>query len=320
MATTQTWTLETVLEEGRRLRNWGRWGTEDEAGTLNFITPDKIREAAGLVRQGKIISCSLPYDANGPQILPGRRFNPIRLMLATGSDAATGAQDDRAGIRSSDDLIIMPLQSGTQWDSLAHVFAEGKMYNGRDMTKVNTAHGAEFNGIDKQCNRMATRGVLLDMPRYKGVEWLEPGTPITKADLDGCIAQEGVRVGSGDALLVRTGHITMCKARKNWAGYAGGDSPGLCLETCEWLHDRELAAIVTDTWGMEVRPNETPDCFQPMHLVLIPNMGLMVGEIFDMDELAADCAADGAYEFMFVAPPLPFTGAVGSPLNAYAIK
>ena len=316
--TTQAWEGAKVVEGGPGLRNWGRLGADDQIGTLNFITPEKVREGAALVRQGKIVSCTLPYDANGPQTGTGRRFNPMLRMMATGTDVAA-LGDNPHGFGFSDDMIIMPLQAGTQWDGFAHCFAEGQMYNGRDMRLV-TSQGARVNGIEQVADKVATRGVLLDIPRFKGVDWLEPGTPVSIADLEGCAQRQGVTVARGDALLVRTGHMALCRAKGSWAGYAGGDAPGLSLETAAWLHAREVAAVATDTWGMEVRPNETPDCMQPLHLILIPNMGLLVGEIFDLDALAEDCAGDGVYEFMFVAPPLPFTGAVGSPLNGYAIK
>ena len=324
MATTssdfENLTLEKVLEFGRRYRNWGRWGDDDQVGTLNFITPDKITQAAGLVKQGKVIDMAFPFDNEGVQPPnAGKRFNPMHTMLATGAEAAGGAQDDIPGLRYADDMVMMPLQCGTQWDGLAHIFAEGKMYNGHDMALV-TVNGAPVNGIQEISDRVCTRGVLLDIPRYRGVDWLEPGDGITVEDLRGCAAKEGVDVGSGDCVLVRTGHLTRCRSLGSWDGYAGGDAPGLAFETCSWLYDNELAVIATDTWGVEVRPNQTPDCMQPLHLVMIPNMGLLVGEIFDLDRLADDCAADGVYEFMFTGSPLPFTRAVGSPANPYAIK
>ena len=129
-----------------------------------------------------------------------------------------------------------------------------------------------------------------------------------------------VHVRRGDYLMVHTGHIARCLSSKSWDGYSGGDAPGLAFETVDWLYKRQVAGIATDTWGAEVRPNELPGSFQPLHLVLVVNMGLLVGEIFNLEALAADCAADGVYEFMFVAPPLPITGAVGSPINPQAIK
>jgi len=163
--------------------------------------------------------------------------------------------------------------------------------------------------------------VLLDVARSKGVERLEPGYAITPADLDGCIAAQGSTsvVGRGDIVLVRTGQMGWCKAN-GWGDYAGGAAAGLSFSTAGWLHGRELAAVATDTWGAEVRPNEFPDAFQPLHQVAIANIGLHIGEIFDLEALAADCAGDGVYDFLFVAPPIPFTGAVGSPINPYAIK
>ena len=114
--------------------------------------------------------------------------------------------------------------------------------------------------------------------------------------------------------------MTLCRSQGSWEGYAGGDAPGLALATAPWLHEKEVAAVATDTWGVEVRPNEPPNTFQPFHMVLIRDMGLLLGEMFQLDDLAEDCAADGTYEFLLVAPPIPFTGAVGSPVNPIAIK
>ena len=112
----------------------------------------------------------------------------------------------------------------------------------------------------------------------------------------------------------------MCRARESWGTYAGGDAPGLSLLTAPWLHQREIAALCTDTWGVEVRPNEISDVRQPLHRVAIPYIGLLLGEIFFLDDLAADCAADGVWEFLFAGSPLPITGGVGSPINPLAVK
>ena len=176
------------------------------------------------------------------------------------------------------------------------------------------------NDIAQLRDRVVGRGVLLDVPRSRGVAWLEPGTPIHVADLEACERAQGVSVGRGDIVLVRTGQMAQCRDAGGWGSYAGGDAPGLALDTAPWIHERELAAVATDTWGLEVLPNETPDVFQPLHIVLIVSMGLLVGEIFDLEDLANDCAADGRYEFLFSAVPLPITGGVGSPVNPVAIK
>jgi kynurenine formamidase len=302
-----------------KYRNWGRWGPEDELGTLNFITPAIVRRSAQMVRRGDTFSLAIPFDGNGPQIGQPRRFNPIHRMILTGPDFTSGAVKRPGGVGFADDMVIMPLQCATQWDALSHCFLDGRLYNGYDANLVSST-GAAKNGIHKMARHIVTRGVLLDVARVKGVPWLEPGYAITSDDLDAAVRAERVTVGTGDALLIRTGQIGMCKSRGGWGDYAGGDAPGLSFHTAGWLHGRQIAAVATDTWGMEVRPNEIPDTMQPLHQVLIPGMGLLVGEIFDLEGLADDCARDGVYEFQFVAPPLPITGAVGSPINPLAIK
>jgi kynurenine formamidase len=308
-----------VRETSRRYRNWGRWGPDDERGTLNFITPERIARAAGLVSRGAVFSLAIPFDQTGPQVNQPRRFNPIHRMILTGPDFTTGAVQRPGGVGFADDMVIMPLQCATQWDALAHCFLDGEMYNGRSANLISSA-GAQQNGIEKIARGVVARGVLLDIPRVKAVEWLQPGYAITVADLEAAATAHRVAVGSGDALLVRTGQLAACRGRGGWGDYAGGDAPGLSFHTAGWLHQREIAAVATDTWGMEVRPNEIPDTYQPLHQVLIPGMGMLVGEIFDLEALAADCAADGVYEFLFVAPPLPITRAVGSPVNPLAVK
>ena len=158
------------------------------------------------------------------------------------------------------------------------------------------------------------------MPRFAGVSWLEDGTRIRPEDLDGCAEAQGVTVEGGDVVLVRTGMITRCLEQKSWTGYCGGPAPGLSIHCARWIFEREIAAVATDTWGVEVRPNETPDCFQPLHMISLRNTGVTFGEIFHLDGLAEACAEDGRYAFLFTAPPLPITGAVGSPINPLAIK
>ena len=311
---------ESVREWGQRYSNWGRFGKDDERGALNFITPECVLVACGLPRRGAVISCALPFDQKGPQTGFAGRHNPVHVMLADGGDALAGAQDFiPGGFRYADDAIYMPLQCGTQWDALAHVFYDGKMWNDRGIELV-TSSGARANSIDKIKDGVVGRGVLLDVPRHQGVRWLENGTPILPEDLDACAEAEGVAVESGDIVLVRTGMLTRCLEEKSWAGYCGGPAPGLSIHCARWLYEREVAAVATDTWGVEVLPNETQDCFQPLHMISLRNTGVLFGEIFQLDALAEACAADGNYAFLFAAPPLPITGAVGSPINPLAIK
>lgn len=208
-----------------RCSNWGRWGADDQLGTINLITPEKVREAAGLVKTGKTVH---------------------------------------------------------NWTA-----------------------------------RIVTRGVFVDLAADRGVESLELGYAITTDDLEEYLDANGLEIRSGDALLIRTGFMT---ARRGcWGDYAGGPSPGLSLHTAPWLHDRDIAAVATDTWGIEVLPSEI-DCWEPLHIVCLVHTGLAFGEIFDLDTLSADSRADGVYEFMFAASPLPLSGASGSPVAAMAIK
>lgn len=318
-------TPELLDEYCERFRNWGRWGPDDEIGTVNYITPARIVEAARLVRQGKVISLALPFDANGPQTGRFGRVNPIHQMVATGTDHVAGHQRvldfevGPYGFGYADDTITMYLQTGTQWDGLSHIFHRGKMWNGYDARLVNSS-GAARNGIEKLKDRVVTRGVLLDIPRLKGVEYLEPGQAIYAEDLDAAAAQAGVTIGEGDIVLIRTGEMGRRLRERNWGPYSAGDAPGISFTTAPWIAEKRIAGIASDTWGVEVRPNELAGAFQPLHLVIVVNMGLLVGEIFYLEDLAADCARDDVYEFLFVAPPLPITGAVGSPINPLAIK
>jgi kynurenine formamidase len=318
-------TRELLDEYCERFRNWGKWGTDDEIGTLNYITPARIVEAARLVRQGKVMSLALPFDTRGPQTGRFGRVNPIHQMVATGTDHVAGNQrvlgfeQGPYGFGYADDTVTMYLQTGTQWDGLSHIFRDGKMYNDRDARLVSSA-GAARNGIQNYKDKIVARGVLLDIARLKGVDYLEPGQAIYAEDLDAAADRAGVAVGEADIVLIRTGEMGRRLRERNWGPYSAGDAPGISFTTAPWIADKRLAGIASDTWGVEVRPNELEGAFQPLHLVIIVNMGLLVGEIFYLEELAQDCAQDGVYEFLFVAPPLPITGGVGSPINPLAIK
>lgn len=311
-------TVDTLEDYYRRLCNWGRWGPGDERGALNHVTPDKTRRAAALVRRGAVFSLQLPLDAHGPQTGAFGRVNPVHQMVATGTDHAAGGQGYGLGWGYADDSLFLFLQGGTQWDALAHIFRDQQMYNGYPAAEV-TSRGAGRNGIEHFAT-VATRGVLLDVPRAVGRDHLDPGEAIGPALLDRVCAHEGVTVEQGDIVLVRTGDMARRRGLPGWDGYSAGPAPGLSLHSAPWLAARDATGVASDTWGIEVRPNELPGAFQPLHLVLLVSMGLLLGEIWYLDELAADCAADGVYEFLLVAPALVIPGAVGSPVNPQAIK
>jgi kynurenine formamidase len=316
-------TMDDVHAAAGRLKNWGNWGTNDEIGTLNYTQPEDIVAAARLVQKGKVMSLALPYDSRGPQggksgYPPTGRFNPVHVMLRTGTDAYSGVLDKR-GIRTADDIVIMPLQCGTQWDALSHVFYGDAMWNGYDCRSV-TSSGAEKCGIEKTKERMTGRGIFFDMARMAETASLADGFAVTSELLDRAEEYFNVKVRRGDFIVVRTGQLEAKLQTGSWDGYAGGDAPGLAFETLDWLNRKQVAGVATDTWGVEVRPSDVDGATLPFHSIAIPIMGLTLGEIFYLAELAKDCAEDGRYEFMFVAPTLPVTGAVGSPTNPLAIK
>jgi kynurenine formamidase len=304
-----------------RCSNWDRWGAADVLGTLNFLDDGKRREGAALVRRGAAFSLAQSFDANGPQNGWRRRTNPVHTMLDTGLDAERG-QGFPHGLGGADDVIFMPLQASTQWDGLGHIFDHGRAWNGRRAGDVVTSEGDRVTGIETAAAHLAGRGVLLDVGRAVGDDGeLPDGFAITVEHLEATIDAQGpsARVGRGDLLCVRTGRLARAR-RDGWGDYAGGPAPGLSFTTADWLHRTEIAGIATDTWGFEVRPNEFDVAFQPLHQVCIPHIGLFLGEMWDLDALAADCAADGVWEFFLTAAPLPVTGAVGAPVNPLAVK
>jgi kynurenine formamidase len=235
--------------------------------------------------------------------------NPSAVQLSGYSEAGP--------MRFNDDIIIMPLQAATQWDALSHVYYEDKLYNGFPANSV-TSLGAFHCGIDKVDGKgITSRAVLLDIVRLRGVEtFCELGDPITPAELDEAARAQGVTIESGDIVLVRTGW---------WARFlqtGDGAEPGAGLDwTCaSWLHDHEVAAVAADNLMVENPASGVDGAILPMHMLCLRDMGLMLGEYWDLTALAADCAADGVYEFQLIAPPLRVTGAVGSPVNPIAIK
>ena len=289
-------TRDDLREAAEKYKNWGKWGPDDEIGTLNYTSAEDIVAAARLVKKGKVISLALNFDNNGPQ--GGKtnypalgRINPLHTMLRTGTDAYSGVLDKR-GIRAADDMVVMPLQCGTQWDGLGHVFYEDNMWNGYDCREV-SSFGAQKCGIEKTKAKMVGRGVFLDVARALGKDCLDDGYGITTADLDLTAKKQKVAFKRGDYVIVRTGQMERCLKAGSWDGYPGGDAPGFAFETLEFVASTELAALASDTWGCEVRPNNTEGGInQPWHWITIPIMGMTMGEIFYLKDLAEDCADD----------------------------
>jgi kynurenine formamidase len=298
---------------GGRISNWGRWGAEDQRGTLNHITAERIVEASRCVRTGKVFELSIPLGADGPQSGAGGRCNPLHFMTVMPTDDL-----NLGGVNISDDFISMPLQSATQWDSLAHVGYDDLFYNNVSVHSVMALGGASRNAINNALPGIVGRGVLVDVARARGVEWMQAGEVIEPDELDAVLAAQGVAVSPGDILAVRTGWRRKALV-DGWGDWMAGN-PGLGLACAEWLHDKEIAAVVSDNWCIEVQPSAEGTGILPLHCVLIRDLGMMLAEILDLEDLSEDCASDGVWEFFLAAPPLRVVGGVGSPVSPLAMK
>ena len=271
-----------------------------------------MADAASLIRTGRRFSLALPIGTN--QLNPGTRDAPRHIVNRSLADAVAG--DTNLDIESSDDLIILPLQATTQLDAHAHFAHSHFLYNGFWAGLVTGRSGARRLGIHHHSDGIVGRGVLLDVGRTAD---LDPFDAVIGPDLlDATAAAQRVQVGPGDILLVRTG----------WLGAWIGDpelrrrrrNAGLSLDTIEWLATADVAMVAADNRTVEAVPGPAGHPPLPFHISALRDLGLLVGELFDVDELAEDCAADGIYEFFFTAAPLPVVNAVGSPLNPVAIK
>ena len=314
-----------------RVSNWGRWGPDDQIGTLNLIDGAARRRGVAAVRDGAAFALGLPMSADeGIQagFVKGR-VNPTRSMVCVNEPLS----DDPEWIASSEDVVTFATQCATHWDGLAHVSygagpGGGRLYNGFPATEV-TEDGAAKLGVHL-VRTLVSRGVLLDIPRTKGQQILDPGYPITPDDLDAACRLGDLTIAPGDVVLVRTGQPVHL-ALEGRPGLAGAEpardlvaytwpTPGLTVATAAWFHDHDVAAVATDTMVLEVYPCEERDLYLPVHLLHLVEMGMTQGQNWFLDELADACAVDGRYDFFLDATPLPFTNALGSPVNPVAVR
>ncbi|UUU22972.1 cyclase family protein [Streptomyces sp. DSM 40750] len=298
----------------KRVNNWGRWGADDEIGTLNLITDEVVREAATAVRSGRRVPLALPLQQDGVQtgMMPGR-VNPLHAMVQINQEIFGPGT-----VACSDDAVTMGLQAATHWDALTHVSHSGRIYNGRPADTITPHGGAAFAGIDK-ARHIVSRGVLLDIPRAlgRGDDRLPGDHAVTPEDLDAAEELAGTRVRAGDIVLVRTGQIRTYLAGDKHA-YAF-PSPGLSLRTPEWFHARDVAAVANDTLTFEIFPPEIEDLWLPVHALDLVEMGMPQGQNWNLEELSTACGQLGRYDFLLSAMPEPFVGATGTPVAPVAI-
>jgi kynurenine formamidase len=286
----------------KELSNWGRWGKGDELGTLNLITPSKRKQAAALVKEG--FSVSLARDASATKEID----NPCPIEWAMTTDTP-GMVMDRIGYP----CIHGP--GTTHLDSFAHVFFDGKMWNGDPKTLVTKEGGAAKNSILTMKNGIVTRGVLYDMPKLKGVEYLEPGTRIFPEDLEAWEKKTGVKVGPGDAFIVRWGKW----ARRAKVGpWANDDAAGLDNSCIPWLKKRDVALLGWETAGYSPQPpGDLPK--SSLHNFVLEILGVHILDRGDFEALSEVAAAHNRWEFMLMIAPLPIPHGTGSPVNPIAV-
>jgi kynurenine formamidase len=299
-------------EIAKRVNNWGRWGADDEIGTLNLITDEVVREAAATVRSGRRVPLALALQEDGVQtgMIPGR-VNPLHAMVQINQEIFGPGT-----VACSDDAVTMGLQAATHWDALTHVSHSGKIYNGRPADTVTAHGGAEFSGIDKP-RHIVSRGILLDVARARGQERLDGGHAVTPEDLEAAEELAGTQVRSGDIVLVRTGQLQLYLAGDKHA-YAY-PSPGLSVRTPEWFHARDVAAVANDTLTFEIFPPEIEDLWLPVHALDLVEMGMLQGQNWNLEELSTACGQESRYTFLLSAMPEPFVGGTGTPVAPVAI-
>ena len=290
------------------IKNWGRWGKDDQRGALNFITPAKRRAAAALIRDGMAVSCSLPL-AKTPAV---DNPTPVMHLMVRAGDV------QRPAFPATADYFAISFHgyANTHIDALCHVYYQGKMYNGYDASLV-TSLGARVLSIDVAESGITSRGVLLDFPRLKGVQWLEPGTPITVADLEAAEKMAGVSVESGDILLIRTGRHVRRQAHGPWELHQA--MAGLHVETLRWLHAREIAVLGSDA-ASDLAPAPVDGIGGlPIHIGALAGMGVHILDNVQLDDLAASCVQAGRWAFHLTVAPLRLAQGTGSPVNPIAV-
>jgi kynurenine formamidase len=294
-----------VLSWFDQYSNWGRWGSDDMRGTLNFITESKRLSAAALVRDGITVSCARPVELMPSMDVPAGFAH--RFMERSGDVLnATGASDSL--------LVSMHGGARTHLDSPCHILWNGKMFNGVEGSMVTQSGGAKTGAVDTAVQGIVSRGVLLDIARLKGRNWLEAGEAVFPEDLDDAEAQQSVQVGEGDILLVRTGHT----ARRVQDPLSYGSWPGLHAMCIPWLADRRVAALGTDS-ANDVSPSGYAQVGLPIHRVGIASMGLWLIDHCNHEQLTNVCARLNRWEFLFVVAPLNLPTMTGSLVNPIAL-
>jgi kynurenine formamidase len=301
--------------------NWGKWGADDEIGALNYLTAEEVLRGVRHVRSGQVFTLQrLIGDPNGDPVWPGRSPAERTMILDESSWDGADAPAFPGGLHYADDKINAFLQGSTQYDALGHVWYDGKIWNGYDARS--TIGGLDRASVEPIAQRgVVGRGVLLDMARFRGKDNLDKAETFGHEDLEACAKAQGVTIEPHDILVIRTNFLKLFFDQGE-AFYEGFCEPGLTYtaDLVRWFQDKEIPNLVTDTIANEVTTDPVSGVALPLHCALMRNLGVTLTEICDLEKLAASCAEDGQYTFLYVAAPLKVHQASGSPVNPVAIK
>jgi kynurenine formamidase len=292
-----------------RLKNWSRWGDDDQRGTLNHLTPERSAAAAALVRDGTTVS--LAHNL-GTDPSPENPHPAHHHMLASGDARDSNGIPGYEAARDYVGLDVHGLYT-THVDALSHMFVRGEMYGGRPASEVRS-DGARSNTIMSMADGVVGRGVLLDVPRALGIDFFDSGQVVTVEELEATEAAQGLTVGAGDVLLVLWGRDARRKAKKGFDGFSG-----LHAECLPWLHEREVAVLGSDGISDPMPFVGTPDWPFPVHQIGITGMGLHLIDNMALSALAERCAAAGRWEFLFTMAPLRIERGTGCPVNPVGV-
>ena len=302
--------------------NWGKWGPDDEVGSLNYLGPEQVLAAVRLVSSGKTFTLQrLIGDPKGDPVWPGRTpAERTQILDESNWDEGAGGPAFPGGLHYADDKINAFLQGSTQYDALGHVWFGGKLWNGYDART--TIGGLDKASVQPIAERgIVGRAVLLDMARFRGKDNLAAAETFTHEDLLACAAAQGVTIEKRDIIIVRTNFLKLFFELGD-KFYEGFCEPGLVYspELVSWFQEMEIPNLVTDTIANEVTFDPANGVALVLHNALMRNLGVTLTEIADLELLAADCAQDGQYAFLYVAAPLKVAKGSGSPVNPVVIK
>jgi kynurenine formamidase len=302
-------------------KNWGKWGEEDEVGALNYLTAEEVFRGVRHIKSGTVFTLQrLIGDPNGDPVWPGRTPAEKTMILDESSWDGDGAPQFLGGLHYADDKISAFLQGSTQYDALGHVWYGGQLWNGYDARS--TVGGLDKASVAPIAERgVVGRGILLDLARFRGKENLDKAETFTYEDLVACAEAQSVKIEKRDILIIRTNFLKLFfdQGEKFYEGFC---EPGLVYspELVQWFQDMEIPNLVTDTIANEVTIDPNNGMALPLHCALMRNLGVALTEICDLEKLAAHCAEDRQYTFLYTAAPLKVNQASGSPVNPLVIK